>query len=312
MAKKTVTQTSATKKSAVKKTAKRIGGKLAVALAKSALKRIAKGAGLATAANTKKTVDQRIAALQTLPPAVYNTAEALDAMMKILAATDEPVKLRLAALESLGAAAFSSAAFPGARADYIATLRKVATDADPELRRRALGILSREKDGYAQTKLLQGLQDPSKALVSPEKALQLLGNNVHSDAYTVARTIAGNPPNPAARREALRLLAADAASAPMFETILRDKSEPTDVRQLSASALHAINPDKLRQRAREILMDTTDNDDIHETCLAALTHFGGATIAADNALVSRISSMSGPAKAGVQKSARQFLDKYGR
>jgi len=59
-------------------------------------------------------------------------------------------------------------------------------------------------------------------------------------------------------------------------------------------------------------MDPTDNDEMHETSLTALTHFGGAAVASDQALVSRISSMSGPAKAGVQKSARQFLDKYGR
>jgi len=311
MAKKKIANKTVTKKTAAKKLPKRpaSAGK---AKASPAPKRSSKASGLAGAADVDKPVAQRIAALQTLSPAVYNTSEALDAMMKILAATDEPVKLRLAVLEALGAAAFSSAAFPSARASYIATLRKVATDADPTLRRRVLGILSREKDGYAQTKLLEGLQDPAKALVTPEKALQLLGNDVHADSYSVARTIARNPPNPLARREALRLLAGDAASAPMFETILRDKSEPTDVRQLSASALQAINPDLLRQRAREILMDDSDNPDLHETCLTALTHFADSAVASDSALVSRIASMSGPAKSGVQRSARQFLDKYGR
>jgi hypothetical protein len=289
---------------------KKISKKISKATASP--KRSSKAAGLAGVTDAKKTVNQRIAALQTLRPSVYNTSEALDAMMKILADTAEPVSLRLATLQALGAAAFSSAAFPGARGAYIVTLRKLATDADPTLRRRALGILSREKDGYAQTKLVEGLQDPAKALVAPEKALQLLGNDVHADAYTIARTIAANPPNPAARREALRLLAGDAGSAAMFETILRDKSEPSDVRQLSASALHAINPDRLRQQAREILMDASDNDDMHETSLTALTHFGGAAVASDNELVSRISSLVGTSKPGVKKSARQFLDKYGR
>lgn len=274
-------------------------------------KGVAKGAGLAAATNSKNPVNHRIAALQTLPPSVYNTGDALDSMMKILASTDEPMKMRLAALQSLGSAAFSSEAFPAARADYIATLRKVSSDPDPELRSRVLGILSREKDGYAQTKLLKGLQDPAQALVAPEKALQLLGNDVHADAYKVARTIAGAPPNPAARREALRLLAGDTASAPMLETVLRDKAEPTDVRQICASALHAINPVKLQQTAREILMDKTDNAEVHQTCLTALTHFGGPAVADDKALVTRISKMSGTAKTGVQKSARQFLEKYG-
>jgi len=145
-------------------------------------------------------------------------------MMKVLADTDEPVE-RLGAFDGPRTAAFSSLRSPGGGRLHC-HLRKVATDADPELRRRALGVLSREKTDYAQTRLLQGLKDPSKALVRSEKALQLLVNNVHSDAYTVAATIADNPPNPAARREALRLLAADASSAPMFEIFHSIRASP--------------------------------------------------------------------------------------
>ena len=77
----------------------------------------------------------------------------------------------------------------------------------------ALGILMRDKDGFAQKKLLDGLKDPAKALVPPEKALQLLSYDVHADAYEVARDIVKKPPNDDAKREALRLLAADACCA---------------------------------------------------------------------------------------------------
>ena len=58
-------------------------------------------------------------------------------------------------------------------------------DPDPELRQRVLGILMREKDGYAQKKLLEGLKNPAKALLPPEKALQLLSYDVHAEAYSV-------------------------------------------------------------------------------------------------------------------------------
>ena len=112
-----------------------------------------------------------------------------------------------------------------------------------ELRQRVLGILAREKDAYAQKKLLEGLRKPEKALLPPEKALQLLSYDVHADAYPVAREIVEHPPNPLAKREALRLLAADAASAPIFEKLVRDKNESVELRQLGAAALHALKPE---------------------------------------------------------------------
>ena len=148
------------------------------------------------------------------------------------------------------------------RSDYIAALREVALDPNPQIRESALGLLAGEKDGFAQKKLLEGLKDPSKALVPPEKALQLLSYDVHAESYEVARNIVKDPPSDVARREALRLLAADAKSAPMFEKLLRDKDEQREVRQISASALHALSPKKLEKTAREILLDDSDYDDI--------------------------------------------------
>ena len=195
-------------------------------------------------------------------------------MLNVLRNEDEPVKVRLAALQALQAASFSVVAFESCRGDYIATLREVAEDPDPELRQRVLGMLAREKDGFAQKKLLEGLQNPDKALVPPEKALQLLSYDVHAEAYPLARAIVSKPPNATAKREALRLLAADATSAPMFEKILRDKDESREIRQISASALHALKPQKLQAHAREIVLDKSEYDDIKATSLTALTQFG--------------------------------------
>ena len=147
-------------------------------------------------------------------------------------------------------------------------------DPDTEIRQRVLGILARDQDGYAQQRLIEGLQHPGKALVPPEKALQLLSYDIHADAYTVAREIASKPPNPDARREALRLLAADAASVPTFENILRNKDEPLEMRQLSASALHTLAPQKMQEYARDIVLDDSESDELKTTSLTALTNFG--------------------------------------
>ena len=279
---------------------------------KSAANRSARSA-LAIGTSARRTVKERVAALAEAPLAVCDSDENLQALLNVLRDQNEPIEVRLAALQSLAAASFSVVAFESCRGDYIATLREVAVDPDPELRQRVLGLLAREKDGFAQKKLLEGLQNPEKALVPPEKALQLLSYDVHAEAYSVARDIVRKPPNDDAKREALRLLAADATAAPVFEKILRDKDESAETRQISASALHALKPEKLRAHAREMLLDTSEYDEIQATSLTALTQFGDdAAIAKDEALLKSVDRLSAKASTKVKQSARRFLSKYGR
>jgi hypothetical protein len=276
-------------------------------------KKLSARAAMSIATGAKNTVRERVAALAQEPLAVCDSDKNLQAVLKVLRNKDEPVKVRLAALESLQAASFSVLAFESCRSDYIATLREVAEDTDMELRQRVLGILAREKDGFAQKKLLEGLQNPEKALLPPEKALQLLSYDVHAEAYTAAREIVSKPPNPMAKREALRLLAADATAAPLFEKILRDKDELREYRQISASALHSLNPEKLQAQAREILLDKSEYPEIQATSLTAISQFGDdAEVAKDEALLKSVDRLSDEGSTKVKQSARQFLTKYGR
>lgn len=280
---------------------------------KSSRKRSTRAA-MSVATSERGIAKDRIEALAQAPSAVCETDENLQAVLAIILNQDEPVEVRLAAMDTLATAAFSVVAFESCRSDYIATLRKVADDPNPEIRKTALSALAAGKDGFAQKKLLDGLKNPDKALVPPEKALQLLSFDVHAEAYEEARKIVENPPSVVARQEALRLLAADAKSAPLFEKLLRDKNELREVRQLSASALHALNPDKLQKHAKEILRDNAEYDDIQATSLSAVTQFGDdEAVAKDSALmksINRISTKAASAK--YKRSARQFLSKHGR
>ena len=279
---------------------------------KSAAKRSTRGA-MSIATNARRSVDERVAAVAADPLAVCESDKDLQSMLNVLRNKDEPVEVRLATLQAIQAASFSVIAFESCRGDYIATLREVADDPDAEIRQRVLGILAREKDGFAQKKLLEGLKNPEKALVPPEKALQLLSYDVHAEAYPLAREIVSKPPNTAAKREALRLLAADATAAPVFERILRDKEESPEIRQISASALHALKPEKLQAVAREILLDASEQDEIQSTSLTALTQFGDdAAMADDEALMNRVNRMSDTSSPKVKQGARRFLSKYGR
>jgi hypothetical protein len=248
-------------------------------------------------------------------PAPIQVAESLKDvrdLLKVLRDTGKPIEVRMAALQSLGAAAFSVPDFNSLHADYIGALREVATDSHEELRRRVFGILTRNKDGYAQKKLLDGLKDPAKALLPPEKALQLLGNDVHAGAYAAARTILNKPPNDDAKREALRLLAGDAKSTPLLEKVLRDKKELRENRQLAASALHSLNPDKLQAQARKILLDKSDYADIKATSLTALEQFGDdGSLSKDKTLLQSVNRLKNTKiSAKYKQTARRFLSKY--
>lgn len=295
----------AAKKSKSAKSAKSAGGSKAPATR-------TERSALSVATSSRREVSERVAAMYESPLASSDKEENLQPVLEVLRNKEEPVPVRLAALQTIQAASFGSIAFESMRGDYIAALREVAQDTDSELRQRALGILAREKDGFAQRKLLQGLENPEKALVPPEKALQLLSYDVHSDAYPVAREIVDNPPNTAAKREALRLLAADASSAPVFEKLLRDKDESPEVRQVSAAALQSLRPDRLQEYAREALLDASENEEMQTTCLSALTNFGDAeAIGKDEKLKKQVTRLSDKASAKVKQGARSFLKKYG-
>jgi hypothetical protein len=260
----------------------------------------------------KKASTRKQTAVAPAPVHVAKDTDDVQRQLKALCDTGKPIEVRMAALQSLGAAAFSVPNFESVNADYIAALREVSTDSHEQLRRRALGILTRNKDGFAQKKLLAGLKDPTKALLPPEKALQLLGNDVHADAYAVARAIVKKPPNESAKREALRLLAADTKSAPLFEKVLGDKKEMRENRQLAASALNSLNPEKLQLQARKILKDKSDYADIKATSLTALEQFGDdAALGEDKALMQGVTRFgSSKTTAKYKQTARRFLSKY--
>jgi len=267
-------------------------------------------AAYAEAVDPKKSPQKRREAFAKDPTELCRSSKTFASVLKVLRDPSEPIDVRLSAFEAVGAARFSAADFESCRAEYIAALREVAEDEDPELRQRALGMLAREKDGFAQKKLLAGLKNPDKALVSPEKALQLLGYDIHTDAYAYAREIVAKPPNSLAKQEALRLLASDPTSAPLLEKVLRDKNESVEDRQISAAALHSINPSKYQDQARELLLDEDENPDIQAMSMTALNYFGGPKIAEDKVLLDRVDELAKKGASAIKPQARQVRSKY--
>ncbi|MFN0130076.1 MAG: hypothetical protein ACKV19_25715 [Verrucomicrobiales bacterium] len=272
-----------------------------------------RAAAYAIATDKKKSSKQRVAAMAALPVAAGGDDRSISASIKILLDPAEPIEVRLAALQTIQASSFAFVDFAPHRKEYIAALRKVCADENLEMRQRVLGILSREKDGYAQKKLLEGLQNPEKALVPPEKALQLISYDVHAEVYPLAREIVANPPNTLAKQEAVRLLAADTNSIPFLEKLFRDKTEDTETRQIAGAAVQAAKPEEFQRQAKEVVLDASENDEVQATCLTAITHFGNReTIEADPALQRHVKKMSTSSSSATKKSATQFFRKFGK
>ncbi len=254
------------------------------------------------------------ATMRTRPPLpVPQDADSIEATIDTLRDPDQAVPRRLDALQAVQAASFASIEFDVVRPDYIAALRQVSQDPDPELRQRALGILAREHDGFAQKALVEGLRNPGKALVPADKALQLLSYDPHAAAYPIAREVLETSDDDSARREAVRLLAGDPESAPLLEEVLSDRRESSEIRRMSASALHALNPDRLQRWAARAAADEREPDEIVATSLTALSHFGDSeAIATNTKLRARLDRLQQEAPPKIKQAARRLARRLDR
>ena len=264
---------------------------------------------------SKKTKKKPAARKTTSPKGVVEVPSdlaSLRAAINRLTDVDLSAADRLVVLQAVQAASFSCLDFDTARPEYLAALRQLATDRDENLRKRALGILARENDKFAQKLLLDGLRDPAKAAVPPEKALQLLSYNAHAGAYPVAREVVKNPPNPAAKREAIRLLSSDPQSAKVIEDVLADKNESVDVRRLSAEALHALQPERFQRWAAKAVGDKNEDEEMVATSLTALHQFGDAeAISGNQDLRKSVAKLRTKAPGKVKQLASKLTRKYG-
>ena len=215
----------------------------------------------------------RASALKAIGKDLGNQEESIDLLLELLKDKAQPREVRLAVLQVLQMLAFISPLFLSKRPEFLAALRSIVEDSDATVRQAAIEILAMQKDEYVQRRLNEGLDDPSKALVSPEKAVQLLGQDVHAELYPRLRDIVQNPPNSAAREEAVRVLGGDPESKELLVNLLRDKGEDVKIRTLSAAALQSVDSSEFTEQAKQIVIDNTENEDLRITGLTGLAHF---------------------------------------
>ncbi len=237
-------------------------------------------------------VELRASALYAISTDIGSSHELINMVLALLGDEAEPPELRMSALRVLQVISFSSSIFVSKRPEYLATLRSVVDDKDTKLRQQAIEILAIQKDEYAQRRLIEGLEGHAKALVGTSKAIQLLGYDIHAEHYLILRKIIQNPPSRAAKKEAVRLLAADPSSKNLLTEIFRDKDEHKEVRKISAIALQSIAPDEFEDAAKQTVLDEEEDDDLRATCINALEHFANqASLSHDSEFNQRVEQL---------------------
>jgi hypothetical protein len=214
----------------------------------------------------------RIAAINTASVAAVKTASVMNLLIKILADPAEHNQVREAALAALQQSTFSAIEFRRYAADFRDALRSVATDDDADLREQAMELLALNGDQYVQRLLVEGLQNPKAALVKPQRALLMIGYDVHAEHYGLLRDIVETSKQPTVRRTALRLLAADSDAKELFARIAVDKSEDSAARSTSAIALQSLAPDTFTAVARNVVLDDDEDDKVRATFINAMAH----------------------------------------
>lgn len=165
-------------------------------------------------------------------------------------------EIALASLNVVKAAEISSPQLYNANiAEYKNALRLAIDHQNVDLRGAALEILAINKDEYAQRRLVESIENPTKELISPETAVQLLSYDLHANHFEVLRGLVERAPNKIAKREAIRNLGFDEESKELLQNTLDDSSEDPETRHAAAIALMCLNPGLSVETSKRIIAE---------------------------------------------------------
>ncbi len=200
----------------------------------------------------------------------------VSAKIELLRDGDAGLQERSRALRELQAAAFTGPKFSPFQASFINVLRGIALKEEDPLRQSALEYLSAEGDPVARQVLTEGLTDPTKAAVSEAKAVQLLAQDDHADAASIAKQVFARTSDPGAKEEAVRAMASDPTAVDLLTDIIKDQSLTDQLRSLGASSLRSVDPQAFQNEALRIIADDKESDALKTRYVVILDRMNGA------------------------------------
>lgn len=183
---------------------------------------------------------------------------------------------RTRALRQLQAATFTGPKFSPFQASFVQALRSIATSKDDPLRQNALEQLASESDPVARQVLTEGLSDPAKAAVSDAKAIQLLAQDDHAAAASLAKELFAKTSDPRAKEEAVRAMSADPTAVGLLTNIVKDRTLTDQLRSLGASSLRTLDPTAFHAEALRVIADDEESDTLKTRYVVILGRLNGA------------------------------------
>ena len=78
---------------------------------------------------------------------------------------------------------------------------------------------------------------------------------------SIARSLFKESKDHVVREQALRVMASDPAARSVIRPALADKNEPVSIRQMSAAALHALDPQALQDWADKAVLNNNEPEE---------------------------------------------------
>lgn len=222
-------------------------------------------------------IDVRILSMQKLVSFLGEDRSFIETCLSLISNTSNDPRLRQAAFKVLQTLSFSSRVFASVRVEFIAVLRALLDDPQAPLRAMAAEELAKIKDEYVQRRLLAGLKSSEKKsvnqIVPRDKAIQLLGYDIHAEHYPIVRAILQESTATESEKvEAIHVLASDTSSANLLANMMLDKTQENEVRMTSASALRAVQPEQFIKLAKNVILDETEEPGVRAVCINGMMH----------------------------------------
>lgn len=253
----------------------------------------------------------RTLALQKVINALINDPALTAVCLQLLQDAANTTGLRVAALNVLMTLSFSSRQFAAIRAEYIAALRTLIDDHDQQVRAMAVEQLAVYKDEYVQRRLLEELRINNPTIIPREKAIQLLGYDIHAEHYPIVRDILlSDDATDTEKREAIHVLANDPSSANLLAELMTDKKQQKEIRLSSAAALQAANPQQFVHVAKQIILDPKEDKDLKVITLnGIMQHADADFMEHDPGFITHVTNMRAHSLSpALKKAAKRYVD----
>jgi tyrosinase len=201
----------------------------------------------------------RAGVVQLLTRYLGHKEEFVSLLLSILTDLSEPAELRKTVMLQIRVLGFEGSAFKQFRPLVVEGLRQLIRDKDKHVALEAIDLLAYQKDEWLQRELIAGLENAEKAIVSDEAAVFYLSLDPHN-FLDLFRKVAEESSDEKAKIMAIHALSSDTNSKDFLLSLFENKTQSSEVREASAHALDAQNPDLFLAKSVETFKDEKEQD----------------------------------------------------